>query len=67
MKINLIIKKKNLIDNYYFTYKVVTSSSWDVILGGLPHEYFNNSKLYKEFQFTKINSNSVNENNFPWS
>ena len=61
------LKRNKLIDNYYFTYQFITSSSGDVIIGGLPHEYYNNSKSYKEFQFIKINSNSANENNYPWS
>lgn len=68
-EINFIneLKKSGIIDNYYFTYKFITSSSGEVIIGGLPHEYYNNSKLYKEYQFLKINSNSANDYNLPWS
>ena len=68
-EINFIneLKKTGLINNYYFTYKFITTSSGEVIIGGLPHEYYNNSKQYKEFQFLKINSNSANDDNLPWS
>ena len=64
------LKKAGVINNYYFTYKFISSSSGEVIIGGLPHEYYNNSKFskdYKEFQFVKINSNSGNDYNLPWS
>ncbi len=71
-EINFIneLKKAGVINNYYFTYKFISSSSGEVIIGGLPHEYYNNSKFskdYKEFQFVKINSNSGNDYNLPWS
>ena len=64
------LKKAGVINNYYFTYKFISSSSGEVIIGGLPHEYYNNSKFskdYKEFQYVKINSNSGNDYNLPWS
>ena len=71
-EINFIneLKKAGVINNYYFTYKFISSSSGEVIIGGLPHEYYNNSKFskdYKEFQYVKINSNSGNDYNLPWS
>ncbi len=71
-EINFIneLKKSELINNYYFTYKFIISNSGELIIGGLPHEYYNNTKFskgYKEFQFVKINSNSGNDYNLPWS
>ena len=61
------LKRINSIDDYSFTYKFITSSDGQVIIGGLPHEYYNNSKFYKEEQFMKINTNSPNNEIFPWS
>ena len=68
-EINFIneLKRSKIIDNYYFTYKFITPSSGEIIIGSLPHEYYNNSKFYKDYQLVKINSKSWNDYSLPWS
>ena len=58
------LKKNDIISDYSFTYQFITSSSGQLIIGALPHEYYN-SKLFQEFQFIKMNSYSNNDN-LPW-
>ena len=68
-EINFIneLKRINAIDDYSFTYKYITSTDGQIIIGGLPHEYYDNSKFYKENQFIKINTKYPNNDIFPWS
>ena len=68
-EINFIneLKRSEAINDYSYTFQFITSNSGQLIIGGLPHEYYNNSKLYKEYQFIKINSYSNNNFNLPWS
>ena len=61
------LKRIKAINDYSFTYKFITSTSGQLIIGGLPHDYYEDSKFYKNNQFIKINSNSPNDYNFPWS
>ena len=61
------LKRNQAITDYSYTFKFITSNSGEFIIGALPHEYFNNSNLYKEYQFIKINSYSNNKFNLPWS
>lgn len=61
------LKRIEAINDYSYTYKFITSSSAQLIIGGLPHEYYNNSKFYKQYQYFKVNSLTHNDNNLPWS
>ena len=61
------LKRNEIINDYSFTYKFITTSNGQLITGGLPHDYYNNSVFYKKNQFIKINSNSPNGYNLPWS
>ena len=60
------LKRIKAINDYSFTFKYLTSYGGQLIIGGLPHEYYNNSKLYKSYQYIKINSYSNNNYNYPW-
>ena len=61
------LKRVKAINDYTFTIKYITSSDGQLIIGGLPHEYYNNSKEYKKYQYVKVNSLSSNDNQLPWS
>ena len=61
------LKRNQAINDYSYTFKFITSNSGEFIIGGLPHEYYNNLNFYKEYQFIKINSYSNNNFNLPWS
>ena len=61
------LKRNKIINDYSFTYKFITTSNGQLIIGGLPHDYYNNSVFYKKYQFMKINTNSPNDYNLPWS
>ena len=61
------LKRVKAINDYTFTIKYITSSDGQLIIGGLPHEYYNNSKEYKKNQYVKVNSLSSNDNQLPWS
>ena len=67
-EINFIneLKKNKAINDYSFTIKYITNSDGQLIIGGLPHEYYNNSKNYKSNQYIKINSYSNKDYNLPW-
>jgi hypothetical protein len=54
------------INDYSFTYKFITSTSGQLIIGGLPHDYYNNSKI-QQSQYFKINTYEPNNNQLPWS
>jgi hypothetical protein len=66
--INLIkeLKRIKAINDYSYTFKYVTSTDGQLIIGNLPHEYYNSNK-YDKNEYVKINSNSPNDFNFPWS
>ena len=66
--INLIkeLKRIKAINDYSYTFKYVTSTDGQLIIGNLPHEYYN-SNQYDKDEYVKINSNSPNDFNFPWS
>ena len=66
--INLIkeLKRIKAINDYSYTFKYVTSTDGQLVIGNLPHEYYNSNK-YDKNEYVKINSNSPNDFNFPWS
>ena len=66
--INLIkeLKRIKAINDYSYTFKYVTSTDGQLIIGNLPHEYYN-SNPYDKNEYVKMNSNSPNDFNFPWS
>ena len=66
--INIIkeLKRIKAINDYSYTFKYVTSRDGQLIIGNLPHEYYNSNK-YDKNEYVKINSNSPNDFNFPWS
>ena len=66
--INLIkeLKRIKAINDYSYTFKYVTRTDGQLIIGNLPHEYYN-SVPYDKNEYVKINSNSPNDFNFPWS
>ena len=61
------LKRKKAINDYSFTFEYITNSDGQLIIGGLPHEYHNNSKTYMKNQYVKINSYSPNDYIHPWS
>ena len=61
------LKRINAINDYTYTFKYITSSDGQIIIGGLPHDYDNKTDNYKSYQYVKTNSPSFNDINFPWS
>ena len=55
-QINFIneLKRLNIINDYSWTFHFFSSGAGQLIIGGLPHEYFNNSQLYQKKQYIKI-------------
>ena len=61
------LKKNKIINNYSWTIKIHHKEEGRLIIGGLPHEYENNNKTYKESLFRTINSFWPTDVDFPWS
>ena len=68
-QINFINELKRLekINDYSWTLNLFSRGAGQLIIGGLPHEYFNTSEYYQKRQYIKIKSSSVNDYEFPWS
>lgn len=62
------LKKLAIIDDYSWTLNFFSSGAGQLIIGGLPHEYFNTSRnFYQKAQYIKIKSSSVENYELPWS
>ena len=61
------LKRIKAINDYSYTYKFLTSNTGQLIIGGLPHDYYNNNNSYLKSQYFKINIHTPNDNLFPWS
>ena len=54
-----MLKEKNYIDSYSFTFKFLDKNKGQIILGNEPHEY---DKNYKEKNYLKIRTQNINDN-----
>ena len=61
------LKKSGIINDYSWTFIFFSSGAGQLVIGGLPHEYMNNSKFFKQKQYIKLKSESIMDYNFPWS
>ena len=60
------LKRLNIIKNYNWSFKFLTKTEGQFIIGVLPHNYENN-KFYNKNSYTKILTSSTGDYSYPWS
>ena len=61
------LKRLGIINDYSWTFNFYSSGAGQLIIGGLPHEYMNETEYYQKRKLIKIKSSSVDDYNLPWS
>ena len=61
------LKRLNIIANYDWSFRFISKTEGQFIIGGLPHNYENNKNYYNNILYTKILSSSAGDYSYPWS
>ena len=61
------LKRLNITQNYDWSFKFISKTEGQFIIGSLPHSYENNNKYYNKNSYTKILSSSAGDYSYPWS
>jgi len=61
------LKRLNIINDYNWSFKFISNTEGQFIIGSLPHNYENNRQYFNQNIYTKILSSSAGDYSYPWS